>query len=378
MCAPFRVCSLKVSPGLSFFMNMSDSINGFGPAGARYPHMLVLQGTTPTAMGTEVTLFLDDAGWITRLYVSFPPDDPEWQDKYIDIVEGGTHPLRRVSVVVPPGCPIVAFRPIDEEGEAIAELCGMYRIVQQDWLQDVAPERKVRELVNTEDQELDEVEEIDKRLYFKGASFNCCLCGTIVGEDKGYTFDSLSSDQVRAIKMMSTVSEQFPFICKPCYRKNVGLSQQALGSATWMQGGFIWMMLILMRGYLGVLVATNYFKVRQDHHVWIAAAIGSAISFELLPGMIFQLIRHPIMMIFTFLAPVALIGIWFMRPEAVGGILSNPLILIGFNRKILDFPLMYRSLPGSFAGMGLGLLFNFLDPRNKKPKKPNPNRVLEE
>lgn len=352
---------------------MSEGSTGYGPAGSRYSHCIFVHSVKSSAMGTEITVILDDEGWIDRLMVAYPPDDTEWRDKFLKMLDPGPPALRSCSVVAPPGQPIIAFRPLDAHGEAIPELCCMYRIVQGDWLRDVAPERRVTELVGGGGGEEDESAEVNKRLYSTGSSFNCCMCGTVVPESAGYKFSNLSGDQVRALRLMSSVAKEFPFICLGCYRKHLGMGKAALGSAAGMQAWLMILLLICARGYIAAIIGLNWGGVRMSHETTLMmwAFVGSFLAFESIPGYVAMAFRNPLVLMGVFFFPVCFLAFGAMNPDAARGVLGDPVgTLFGPQVRFLSLQVGQISIYGSLAGFAVGSALGTVDPRKKKPAAP--------
>lgn len=354
--------------------------NGYGPPGARYPYMILVHGINSTPMGTELHLILDDSNWIARLEVSFPPEDNEWRSKFLTTIEPGEHPLRTASVIVPPGHAVLSLRVSDAAGNPIPELCCAYRLIQNDWLKEAVQDSQVAELMDGDEEPYvekswdertrDEQSEMDSRLFIAGPSFNCCLCGTIKSEKDGYHFEDLSSDQVRAIRLMSTVSEEFPFVCKTCYSAKVGLTRQAIGSATWFQGMFTALLLIVVRGYLGAYVAIKYFGVKKLEHIYVSAFLGSLVPFEALPAVLAQVARNPLVMMMIFFVPVVFGALWLIRPDLLAILMGTNDEYVGPRQRLFDLKLLAKTIYGSGVGFVLGLVFGTVDTGNeKKPGK---------
>ena len=352
---------------------MSEEYTGYGPPGVRYPYCMLIHGVRHTSMGTEITIILDDDNFVGKLMVSFPPEDGEWRSKFITVLDPGPPAIRTCSVVVPPGHPILAIRPLHKDGEAIPELCCMYRIAQNDFLKDVAPERKVSELVGSvseEETHLSDEADFESRIVHKGVVHNCCLCGVIAPEDQGYHFKQLGGDQVRALRLMSDVAEEFPFVCLKCYRKKVGVTQGAIGSATYFQGVGAMCLRVAIRGYCGAWLAKYYFDVRGDEMVMAGAFLGSFVNFEEVPGMLMRLARHPIALMVMFLGPVAMGAAVLMKPELFGPYWSDPLLLFGEDTRFFSLKVAEHSLKGSAAGLVLGLMLGTISPTPDKNAPP--------
>lgn len=354
---------------------MSEEYVGFGPPGVRYPYCLLIHGVKQTPMGTDITIVLDDDGFVDALMVSFPPEDAEWRSKYITVVDPGPPAIRSCSVVVPPGHPILAIRPVHEDGDAIAELCCMYRIAQNDFIDDVAPQRRVSELVGTVEEaevHLTDQEDFESRIIHKGEVFNCCLCGVIVPEDKGYHFKQLGGDQVRALRLMSDVANEFPFVCLGCFRKKVGVTQGAIGSATFFQGILSMCLRVAIRGYCGAWIARYFFDVRGTDAVMFGAFLGSFVNFEEVPGLILRIARHPLVMMVLFLMPVAFGAGFLMKPELVQPYTEDPSLIFGENTRFFSLQLALLSVKGSAAGLVLGLMLGTISPTPDKHQAPPP------
>ena len=348
---------------------MSEEYTGYGPPGVRYPFCLLIHGVKHTSMGTEVTVILDDDNFVHKLMVSFPPEDGEWRSKFITVVDPGPPAIRTCSVVVPPGHPILAIRPLHEDGEAIPELCCMYRIAQNDFLKDVAPERKVSELVGSVDDaetHLSDQEDFESRIIHKGEVFNCCLCGIIVPEDKGYHFKQLGGDQVRALRLMSDVATEFPFVCLNCYRGKVGVTQGAIGSATFFQGVLSMCLRIAIRGYCGAWIARYYLDYTKENPILIGAFLGSFVNFEEFPGMVARMARNPMVLMILFFIPVSFAAAMLMKPELIQPYVDDPSILFGENTRFFSLKLAKMSVKGSAAGLILGLMLGTISPTPDK------------
>jgi hypothetical protein len=254
----------------------------------------------------------------------------------------------------------------------------MYRIAQNDFLKDVAPERRVSELVGTVEEgetHASDTEDFESRIVHKGEVFNCCLCGVIAPEEKGYHFKQLGGDQVRALRLMSDVASEFPFVCHTCYKRKIGVTQGAIGSATYVQGILNMLLRIFVRGYCGAWVARYLLDFRGEDMIVAGAFIGSFVAFEGFPGLFFQVLRHPLVMMCIFLMPVALGAAWSMRPEVVQPLLDDPTIIFGEDTRILSLVLAQTSVKGSAAGLVLGLMLGTISPTpddSPPPQQPQP------
>lgn len=355
---------------------MSEQHVGYGPPGIRYPYCLLIHGVKHSSMGTEITIVLDDDNFASKIMVAFPPEDPEWRSKFITVLDPGPPSIRSCSVVVPPGHPILAIRPLHEDGEAIPELCCMYRIAQNDFLKDIAPERRVSELVGAVgdgETHVSDEEDFESRIVHKGQVYNCCLCGVIVPADKGYKFKELGGDQVRALRLMSEVAEEFPFVCHDCYRRKVGVTQGAIGSATFFQGILNMLLRIATRGYAGAWITRYMLGYTKEEALMAGAFLGSFVSFEAVPSILLNIARHPLMMMGIFLGPVAFGAGFLMKPELFRPLLDDPLSIFGEGTRFVDAKVALLSLKGSSAGLVLGLLLGVTSPTPEKPKHELPH-----
>jgi hypothetical protein len=249
----------------------------------------------------------------------------------------------------------------------------MYRIVQGDWLRDIAPERRVTELVGDQGEE-DESTAVNRRLYQSGNSYNCCMCGTVVPASAGYKFDDLSGDQVRALRLMSSVANEFPFICLGCYRKHLGVGKAALGSAAGIQAWIMILLLICARGYAAAIIGVNWGGVRSHHQlsVMLCAFVGSFLAFESIPGLVSLAFKNPLVLMGVFLFPVAFIAFASMNPDAARAILRDPVTTVfGPEVRFLDARILETSIYGSLAGFAVGSVLGTVNPA-KKQEGPRP------
>lgn len=345
---------------------MSQGQNGFGPPGSRFPHCLFVHEIKPSRVGTEITLIIDDQDLSKRLLVSYPPDDTEWRDKYLQVIEPGPPSIRSCNVIAPPGQSIVAFRPMDEYGQPITQLCCIFRIQHQDWLSDQLAKEQLAEFATKKEYDpRQEQEEMNSRLYTHGDSYNCCLCGGVVPEMSGYHFKQLSKDQVRAIQLMSSVAKEFPFVCQSCYQTRMGFGKAAMGSAAGFQGWLISFAQVLFRGYVMAMIGFNFFGVKpyQTQAIIAWSFAGSFVAFERVPALIAAFFRNPLVMMISFLFPVALMAIGFANPEMASRIWASPLAFLGPQFRFWKFEILEVAVYGGAAGFLLGGLLGTIDPR---------------
>jgi hypothetical protein len=360
---------------------MSEGSNGYGPPGARYPHSLFVHHLKSTPVGTELTLILDDDS-VSKLMVSFPPQDTEWTGKFLSVVDPGPPSLRTCSVLVPMGQPIAAFRPLDSGGNAMEHLCCMYRIVQGDWLRDLAPKSTVPELATPEEQIKEQNQEVNQRLYMQGASQNCCVCGNIYAEASGYKFSQLGREELRTIKLLTGLSESFPFICGGCYKKHFGgmgaLGAQAMGSMSLLEGNVAQTILVFVRAYILSILVFNCRSHPTNESIMFTAVIGSYLPFEQIPrAMIAAIFKNPLMMMGLVFVPVTAIAMAAVRPDLAMEIYAEPsraLAIFGLqDARWLRGDVAEYSFYGALATVILGLVaefFGFVPSKQKKEKAP--------
>lgn len=358
---------------------MAEGVNGYGPPGARYPHAIFVHNLKSTPVGTELTIILDD-DQVAKLMVSFPPTDTDWTGKFLQVVDPGPPTLRTCSVLVPAGQPIAAFRPLDSSGNAIEQLCCMYRIVQGDWLRDLAPQREVPELVSPEDQIAAQNQDVNARLYVQGASQNCCVCGNIVAESTGYKFSQLGRDQLRTIKLITPLAENFPFICGPCYKKHFGgmgaLGAQAMGSMSLLEGNVAQTILVFVRAYIVAIFFCNFRSRTSDELIFLAGFAGSYVPLELVPrAVIAGIFKNPLLMMGLVFIPVVIVAMAAVAPDRAMEIWAEPsraLAIFGLqDARWLDMHVAEYAFYGALASVILAFVADFFGfrPKEKKDKK---------
>lgn len=352
--------------------SMSDGSNGYGPQGPRYTHQLFVHEVKPGPMGTQVTLVLDDAGRTHTLMVSFPPEDPTWQGKFLNVLEPGAQPLRAATVVAPPGAPILALRPQDAAGNPIADLCCMYRIVQGDWLSDVpAPSaHAVPELVDQKAADRAEREAVEKRLYTEGAAYHCCACGNVYTASDGYAFSDLAGDTVKTLKLEHVMADRYTFVCKGCYQRQFGalgaVGAGALTGAGSFQGLLLDTVRILGRGYaMGLFCKLFLFERPAPVHLMGAGFFGAFLPMETVPGTLFEMAKSPAALLFIFFIPVCTILYLAIDTEMTRAIFSGPtyfMMHMGWDHIVfLSMPLFIETTKGAVAGWVLGHSLGLLD-----------------
>jgi hypothetical protein len=344
---------------------MSQGQSGYGPPGSRFPNCIFVHQVKTSPVGTEIILILDDQEWCRRLMVSYPPDDSEWRDKFLQVAESGPPVVRSCTIIAPPGQSIVALRPLDERGEPITQLCCIYRIEHGDWLSDQLAREQLAEfrkpLVSSDAR--DEQEEMNRRLYIEGDAYNCCLCGGVVSENNGYHFRQLSNDQVRALRLMSSVAKEFPFVCAVCYHSKMTSTKTAIGSAAGFQGWVMRFGRVVLRGYIMAMIGFNFFGVKNNHTNAILAwaFAGSFVSFESVPALILTIFRNPLVMMITFLTPVGLMAVFFTNPQLGNQYLLHPLAFLGPEFRFWSFDILKISILGSLVGFLVGGLLGNLN-----------------
>lgn len=299
---------------------------GYGPKGSLLSHQVTLLQESPGPMGTEYCFAFDQNSGVDRLLVSFPPNEKNWREKSLEDLSEVQAGLRGSLVLLPRGAAIIALRPLDASGKPIPSLCCMYRVKQRDWLVDKAPQRAVTEV--SKENLNQEYDEIDARLYVKGRTFNCCMCGNVFPGSSGHQLRDLSRDDVNAIRLETTLSKAFPFICTPCYTQKIGLSQRAMGQATLFQGGLLTLIVLFFRALFGIFLVHKFKYSPSQVEIYLSAFFGTLFPIESIPTYTMTLLKTPLGMLAGLVAFLGCMVLGLMKPSLGASLLMIPLKVV--------------------------------------------------
>lgn len=340
---------------------MSD-INGFGPPGNRYPNQIFVHGLRQTGAGTELTVCLDDGERVASLMVAYPPHLPDFESKFLHVVDAGPPPLRSTTIVAPQGADVVAFRCLDAYGNPIEDLCCLFTLREGQWMTDAGARPQGPADDPSKQQLRAEQDEVNERLYVDGGGHNCCVCGGVVPGNEGYQLSQLGADVNRAIRLETSLADEFPFICLRCYqRKFGGLGAHAIGSASSVQGTVSNIVLFFLRSYLVTVLAWNLGIVSETPEIAVAAFVCAFIPIETIPRILINLSQKPIVMLAVVFVPVVAM-LFFMASfsrlsetlETGGSVWS----FLGLeNAQLISTEVGAACLAGAVASLVVGNLF---------------------